>query len=67
MGANPALRGVLFVGDQRAKVFAYADDITVSVSRLSDIEAVKKAIARYKQVAGANKNFDKSESLRLGA
>ena len=35
-------------------------------SRL-DIKAVKKAVVRYEQIAGAKINFDKSEGLWLGA
>ena len=64
---NPALRRVPFVGRVRAKVSAYADDITVFVSRRFDILAVKKAVQRYEEVAGAKNNFDKSEGLRLGS
>ena len=45
----------------------FANDITISVSRCLDIKAVKKAVARYKQIAGAKINFDKIEGLRLGA
>ena len=32
-----------------------------------DIKAVKEAVVRYEQVAGAKINFDKSEFLWLGA
>ena len=49
------------------KVPAYADDITVFVSRRSDIKAVKKAVERYEEVAGTKINFNKSESLQFGA
>ena len=66
-GARPALRGILLSGSVRAKISAFADDITVFVSRRRDIVAVKEAVARYEKVAGAKVNFDKSESLRLGA
>ena len=48
-------------------VFAYADDIKVFVSCLSDIEAVKKTIVWYEQIVGTKMKFDKSESMRLGA
>ena len=65
--ANVALCGVLFAGCLRAKVSAYADDITVFVSRPSNIKAVKKAVKGYEEVAGAKINFDKSEGLRPGA
>ena len=50
-----------------ARVSAFADDITVFVSRRLDIEAVKEVVVEYKRIAGAKVNFDKSESLRLGA
>ena len=66
-GARPALRGILLSGSVRAKISAFADDITVFVSRRRDIVAVKEAVVRYEKVAGAKVNFDKSEGLRLGA
>ena len=53
--ANPALYGVPFAGCVRAKVSAYADDITVFVSRRL---AVEKAVGRYEEVVGAKINFD---------
>ena len=65
--ACPALRGILLTGSVRVKISAFADDITVFVSSRLDILAVKMAVARYKKVAGAKVNFDKSEGLRLGA
>ena len=66
-GTNPALRVVPFSGALTARVSAYADDITMFVSRRLDIKAVKKAVGEYEQIAGANVSFDKSEVLRLGA
>ena len=66
-GTNPALRGVPFAGPLLARVSAFADDITVFVSRRLDIKAVKKAVDEYERIAGGKVNFDKSESLRLGA
>ena len=66
-GARPALRGILLNGSVRAKISAFADDITVFVSRRRDIVAVKEAVAKYEKVAGVKVNFDKSEGLRLGA
>ena len=65
--ANLALRGIPFTGPLSAKVSAYADDITLFVSRRLDIKAVKKAVVRYEQMVGAKINFDKCEGLRLGA
>ena len=64
---NPALRGVPFAGPLTARVSAFADDITVFVSRRLDIKALKKAVSEYERIAGAKVNFDKSEGLRLGA
>ena len=66
-GTNPALRCVPFAGPLTARVSAFADDITVFVSRRLDIKAVKKAVGEYERIAGAKVNFDKSEGLRLGA
>ena len=66
-GARPALRGILLTGSVRAKISAFADDITVFVSRRRDILAVKEAVARYEKVAGAKVNFDKSEGLGCGS
>ena len=65
--ASPALRGVSFAGCVGAKFSAYADDITVFVSRRMNILVVKKAVERYEKVAGAKINFDESEDLWLGA
>ncbi len=65
-GTNPALRGVPFAGPLTARVSAFADDITVFVSRRLDIKAVKKG-GEYERIAGAKVNFDKSKGLRLGA
>ena len=66
-GTNPALRGIPFTGPLTARVSAFADVITVFVSRRLDIEVVKKAVGEYGWIAGAKVNFDKSEGLRLGA
>ena len=54
---------VLFAGPHTARVSAFVDDITVFICRHLDI----KAVAEYERIAGAKINFDKSESLRLGA
>ena len=66
-GTSPALRGVPFAGPLTARVSAFADDITVFVSRRLDIKSVKEAVVEYEWIAGAKVNFDKSEGLRLGA
>ena len=65
-GTNLALRGVPFAGLLTAGVFAFPDDITVIVSHHLDIKAVKKAVGKYKRIAEAKVNFDKSEGLQLG-
>ena len=64
--ANPALSGVPFGGRVKTKASAYADDITVFVSRHLSILAMKKSVEKF-EVAGAKINFDKGEGLRLGA
>ena len=48
------------------KVSAYADDITVFVSRCLGIK-VEKAVVSYEQIGGAKINFDMNEYLRLCA
>ena len=62
---NSALRGDPFSGPLTARVSAFADDITVFVSRRLDIEAVKKAVGKYVRIAGAKINFDKSEEFAV--
>ena len=57
----------LLLASLAARVSAFADDITVFVSRRLDIKAVKEAVVEYERIAGAKVNFDKSEGLRLGA
>ena len=64
---NPALHGIPFASSLSARVSAFADDITVFVSRRQVIKAVKKAIGEYERIAGAKVNFDKSKGLRFGA
>ena len=64
---SSSLRGVPFAGLLTARVSAFADDITVFVSRRLDIKAVKEAVVEYERIAGAKVNFDKSESLQLDA
>ena len=66
-GTSPALRGIPFVGHLAARVSAFADDVTVFVSRRQDIEAVKEAVVEYERIAGAKVNFDKSQDFWLGA
>ena len=65
--AKPALRGIGVPGGARAKVCAYADDVSAFVSCRRDIKAVHKAVARYEKVTGAKINRGKSKGLRLGA
>ena len=60
-GTSPTLRGIPFAGRLAARVSAFADDITVFVSRRLDIEAVKEAVVGYEWIAGAKVNFDKTK------
>ena len=62
-GTSPALRDVPFTGRLTARVFTFADDIPVSVSRRLDIEAVKEAVVEYERIAGAKVNFEKSKGF----
>ena len=66
-GTSPSLHGVLFAGPLTTRVSAFADDITVFVSRRLDIKVVKEAVVEFERIAGAKVNFDKSEGLRLGS
>jgi len=63
----PVLRGMTVPGPVKAKLSAYANDITVFVSSVSEIVAVNKVLARYEKITGAKINLEKSEGLRLGA
>ena len=67
MRARPALCRISLTSSVQAKISAFANNITVFVSRRRDILAVKEVVVRYKKVAGAKVNFDKSEGLRLDA
>ena len=66
-GTSPSLLGIPFAGPLTARVSAFADDLTVFVSRWLDIKAVKEVVVEYERIAGAKVSFDKSEGLRLGA
>ena len=65
--ARPALRGIKLTGSVRAKISAFADDITLVLSCRLDILEVKMAVERYVIIAGTKVNFGKSEGLRLGS
>ena len=62
-GTNPTLHIIPFAGPLTVRVSAFADDITVFVSRRLDIKAMEKAVGKYQQIAGTKVNFDKSEGL----
>jgi hypothetical protein len=51
---------------QRILVLAYADDITVSLSNVEDIEKVHHAIRIYEQATGVHINPNKSRALAVG-
>ena len=57
-----ALQRVSFIGCYRERFSTY---IVFAFCRL-DIEAVKKAVTRYKHIARAKINFDKSKGLQVG-
>lgn len=64
---SSALCGITVPGVPRARVSAYADDVSAFVSSRSDIEVVLKALERYKLVIGDKINCDTSSVLRLSA
>ena len=64
---SPSLRGIPFVSSLAARVSAFADGISVFVSRRLDLKAVKEPVVEYERITGAKVNFDKSEGLRFGA
>ena len=66
-GENPALRDISLDGPLTPRLSAFADYISVFVSRRLDIKAAKKVVGEYEWIAGAKVNFDKSEGLRLDA
>jgi hypothetical protein len=51
---------------KRISVVAYADDITVFLTRQEDIETVQQAVRTYEQATGAQLNPRKSKTLALG-
>jgi hypothetical protein len=53
-------------GGQRISVIAYADDITIFLTRQGDIEIVQQAIGTYEQATGMQLNPRKSKALALG-
>jgi hypothetical protein len=53
-------------GRKRISVIAYADDITVFLTRQEDIEIERQAIDTYKRATGAQLNPRKSKALTLG-
>ena len=66
-GANPSLRGIMLHCWLREKVSAYADNVTVFLSRPVDIDVVKQALARYKKVSRTKINLEKNDKQQLGA
>ena len=66
--ANPVLRGITLPGASvLARYTAYADDVSLLVTSISEIEEVQKEIGRYEEVTGARINREKSVGLRLGS
>jgi hypothetical protein len=56
--------------DRRSKpvsVVAYADDVTIFLSTVSDISVVEEAIHQFEMVSGARLNPQKSRALAIGS
>jgi hypothetical protein len=61
------LRGVKILRNGSAtKLVAFADDITVILTRQEDIYIVRRIISAYEQASGARVNVHKSKALALG-
>ena len=53
-------------GSRPVSVVAYADDVTVFLTSVSDISAVEDAIRRFEKASGARLNPRKSRALAIG-
>ena len=52
---------------QHGPVIAYADDVTVFVTKPGDFHAIQQAIQLYERATGAQLNPSKSKALAIGA
>jgi hypothetical protein len=52
---------------RKTAVVAYANDITIFVTRLEDIPAIRDAIRTYERATGATLNIRKSKAMAVGA
>jgi len=52
---------------KKIAVLAYADDITIFVTKLEDIPAIRDAIRFYERATGAMLNIRKSKAMTVGA
>ena len=64
--SRPALCGIALPGGRHAKDSAYADDVTVYVSSLTDIVVTSNKVKYHCKLTGAEINCTKSEGLLLG-
>jgi hypothetical protein len=64
---NNTLQGIK-IGHRtvKAKVVAYADDVTVFLTTAQDISILQEAIQQYEKESGVQINFRKSTAIPLG-
>jgi hypothetical protein len=53
--------------ERLSPVFAYADDVTIAVTRPADFEVIRTAIQTFDRATGARLNPRKSKALAIGA
>jgi hypothetical protein len=49
-----------------AKVFAYADDVSIFVTSPADITTIQEALQNYEEASGAGINTTKSKAIAKG-
>jgi hypothetical protein len=52
---------------KKTTVIAYADDVTILVTSLTDIHLIREAIRNYQAASGATLNISKSKAMAIGA
>jgi hypothetical protein len=53
-------------GSRPVSVVAYADDVTVFLTSVSDVSTVEDAIRQFEKASGARLNQHKSRALAIG-
>jgi hypothetical protein len=51
----------------KTTVIAYADDVTITVSKPDDIPVMRETLRTYEEASGAKINVQKSKALALGS